>query len=533
MSERVEVETLIIGSGVAATAVAKELLGKNPKARILILEAGPRIEMKNFQLWENYMITGQKPYAYCEDLPYPSKDSYGQNHSIGSTTVPLNGSRLMIYGGSTVHWGGWSFRLKPEDFRLRTNTSKGADWPFDYAELEPFYGQAERFIGVAGDNDSSPCPRTDAYPFPAYPYTLEDSLMIEALEALELGYNHLPIARHGVADTTAPTAPCMTTGTCKYCPFGARFVAGNTLDLLRADHPSLEVRHDAVVERLDMSGARRVSGCTYTDRRERKTVEVGAQRVIVAAGAIESPKLLLRSRTPDWESGIGNAHDLLGRNLITHPYFIFQAELRQNPHGLRPEMDFPTLCSRHFDSRDEQCKGKFMFINPPGSPSIDIAKMMKKGMSREAIDAALVGETTIQIQGMLEVFSDPKNRVYNHDELNQFGLPQTVVDYSKPADFDDRMAEIEAIVGQIFARMGAVNTQRVTVSWRADHAAATCRMAADPEQGVVDANLKVHGVDNLYICSNAVFPSLGAVNPTLTLGALSLRLGQHLAGLQP
>jgi choline dehydrogenase-like flavoprotein len=76
--------------------------------------------------------------------------------------------------------------------------------------------------------------------------------------------------------------------------------------------------------------------------------------------------------------------------------------------------------------------------------------------------------------------------------------------------------------------MGAKLTGAPTISWRADHAACTCRMSDDPRQGVTDRNLRVHGVDNLYVCSNAVFPNIGSVNPTLTLTALALRLGEHL-----
>lgn len=527
------VQTLIVGSGVAATAIARELLAADPDAHILILEAGPRVEMKDFRLWENLVATGQKPYSYCEDLPYPTKDSYGQNQSRGQTTVPLQGSRLMIYGGSTVHWGGWSFRLKPEDFALQTNAGENIDWPFDYTDLEPYYTQAEAYIGVSGSAKGSPVPRDSEYPFPAFPYTLEDSIVIDAFEALDIDYSHLPIARHGITSTDGPHAPCQTTGTCKYCPFGARFVAGNTLDLLVQRYANLDVRYHAVVERLVMQSPTVVAGALWSDTHSQACYQTTADRVIVAAGAIESPKLLLRSRDDDWPHGIGNQHDLVGRNLITHPYFIIEATLPANPLGLRPEMDFPTLCSRHFDSAEEQKAGKFIFVNPPSSPAAsakgDIASMMKRGLSRDTIDAALAGETTVQLHGMVETFSRFDNRVQNVAATNQFGLPQTAVTYTQDPDFDARMQQVVDQAARVFEKMGATDVRLANVSWRADHAACTCRMAERPEDGVVDPNLRVHGVDNLYVCSNAVFPSLGAVNPTLTLSALSLRLGQHLA----
>ena len=123
------VETLIVGSGVAATALTQRLLEKNPNASILILEAGRRVKTKDFALWENYLVTNKLPYEQFWDLNYPARDYPGENLSIGSTEIPLNQARVFAYGGSTLHWGGWAFRLKPEDFLLHSNTGNGGDWP--------------------------------------------------------------------------------------------------------------------------------------------------------------------------------------------------------------------------------------------------------------------------------------------------------------------------------------------------------------------------------------------------------------------
>jgi len=112
--------------------------------------------------------------------------------------------------------------------------------------------------------------------------------------------------------------------------------------------------------------------------------------------------------------------------------------------------------------------------------------------------------------------------------LNKVGLPMTSVVFAQDPGFDARMLTIEKKTSEIFAAMGAKPDGTRSVSWRADHAASLCRMSTDERTGVVDANLKVHGTDNLFVISNAVFPNLGAVNPTLTLTALAFRLGDHL-----
>lgn len=90
----------------------------------------------------------QLPYSPYEDLPYPQRDSIGENASVGSTDVPLEGARVFTYGGTTMHWGGWSFRLKPEDFQLGPTTGEGIDWPFTYDTLERYYCEAEMHLAV-------------------------------------------------------------------------------------------------------------------------------------------------------------------------------------------------------------------------------------------------------------------------------------------------------------------------------------------------------------------------------------------------
>lgn len=530
-----KVDTLIIGSGVAGAAISQKILSDNPQASILMLEAGTRVKMKDFGKFQQYILNGSLPYTWCQDEDYPDRDEHkaGENASTGGTKMPLQGSRLMIYGGSTVHWGGWSFRLKPEDFRLKSNTNKSnsIDWPIDYKELEPYYCESEHYIGVSGDGDSGVVDRSGPYPYRAFPYTAEDGIVIKAMDKVNINYNHLPIARHGISGSESSHAPCQTTGACKYCPFGARYVAANYLDDMKRlnAYPNFVIQMGCVVEEILMDNAEHAKGVRYFDKNTNKRVEVEANLVVVAAGAIESAKLLLRSKSKGHENGIGNQHQLVGRNLVTHPYFIFEAILPENPDRLQPEMNFPTLVSRHFDSEAEQAKGKFIIINSPSSPVVQLGSWMQEGMSRADINKKLKGRQKIQLHGIMEVFSEPENRVQNLDKVNHIGLPETIVHFTKAKGFDDRLAEIKEHITTIFHEMGVKEDVILKMlSWRADHAGCLTRMSDSPETGVVDKDLKVFGVDNLYVCSNSSFSSMGAVNPTLTLGALSLRLGDHL-----
>ncbi len=533
-----KVDIVITGSGVAAAALAWKILRADPAASILVLEAGGKLKMRDFAIFQDYLVTNAEPYRAYWDLAYPTRDQEGENSNLGNTEVPIRQARLTMYGGSTVHWGGWSFRLKEEDFRLKSRTGVGIDWPIDYADLEPFYCEAEHYIGVSGDSSDATTPRTKDYPFRPFPFTWEDKRAVDALRKLNYRHSHLPIARLGVSNTISSHAPCQTTGKCKYCPFGARYVAANSLDALHSleVHPNFSIRTEIVVEEILMDAKDHAYGLRCLNRKTNQPETIEAETIIVASGAIESPKLLQRSISPYWTNGVGNDNGLAGRNFITHPYFFFEANIESNPEVMQPEMGFPTLVSRHFDSPEEQRAGKFILVNPSEYPRYgekdeklaDLAQLMQSGLTKDEIMKKVRGRATIQWQGMVETFSKAENRISCSKRVNRLGLPETEVYYSKDPGFDGRLVKIGEHVATIFNEMGAKDSRFQQVSWRADHAACTTRMANDPSQGVVDQDLKVHGVNNVYVCSNSSFSSLGAVNPTLTLTALSLRLGEHL-----
>ena len=532
-----KVDTLIIGSGVVATALTRRLLEHTPNMTILILEAGQRIKTKDFGIWEGWQASGNWPFPKMFDLPYPERDQPGENRLIGEssgipTAFTLQNGRALVYGGSTTIWGGWTFRRKPEDFYLKTNTGKGLDWPFDYETLEPYYCQAEDYLAISGDSKDTTVPRTKPYPFHEFPYSFVDQPVMAAMKKLGISYGHLPIARRGVSKIPSKHAPCQVTGTCDYCPFGARFVASDYMDDFRRwnDYPNLEIRLGAVVMTIRMATKRRAAGVVYRETATGKMITVDAKRVIVAAGTFESPKLLLRSTSKAWPDGVGNDTDNVGRYLITHPYMIYAGTLPKNPDKMQWELDFPTLVSRYFDTPEEQAKGKFVLVNAPNIAAQSVATLMQNGKTKAEIKAYIDGPTPISLHSMVEVFGEFENRVTNLDKINHLGMPEATIHMKPDEPALKRIQEIGEVVKKIFQEMGGdyADDNPSVNSWRCDHAASTCRMSTNPKDGVVDGNLRVHGTDNLYLCSNAVYPNLGAINPTDTVTALAFRLGDHL-----
>lgn len=518
------VDYLIVGSGVAAATIATRLLERNPSASILVLEAGQEVRARDRRLWWDYVVNGALPYE-------GGYDRVNDNISTGNTAWQMHQTRLMTYGGTTVHWGAWTPRMKPEDFYLYTNTGGGGDWMVDYDDLETYYCEAEEFLAVGGDSNESWMYRSKPFPLPPFPYISADEELIEAFEANGVEPGRMPLARYN---------KCMSTGTCRYCPVGARYSAQYTNQALEQRYNDFEIHTASVVTRILVDGKRKVRGVEYlhmdakydTDRAKRCIVH--AETVILCAGAIESPKLLMLSKSSEYENGIGNDHELVGRYLVSHSFISVTGTAVKNENKLISEFNFPTLMSRTFDTESYQGDGKiFMFRNQmlPG-PIGGWSAYMQENKSRKEIDEAATGPR----QAGLSAFFEEKGRWSNYlkpckERTNQFGMPLTEIHFDRDKQVLQNMNRRLSKLAEIFSHMSNY-TETEPKLWGAVgyHASGTCRMGATPEDGVVDGDLRVHDVDNLYVCSTAVFPSVGAVNPTLTLVALAFRLADHLNG---
>jgi choline dehydrogenase-like flavoprotein len=153
---------------------------------------------------------------------------------------------------------------------------------------------------------------------------------------------------------------------------------------------------------------------------------------------------------------------------------------------------------------------------------------MIQGKSRAEIQAILSGPMELELQAFYEEKGLYGNRLTPKPGTNRFGLPLTHIDYQRDPRFPARATKRLELMKVVFKEMGFEITSSGWDDPGGHHATSTCRMGTTPEEGVTDLNMKVFGTDNLYVCSNAAFPTCTAVNPTLTLTAMSMRLGDHL-----
>ncbi len=504
---------LIVGSGVAGTVLARQLLSAGDDHDVTMLEAGPDRATNNYRAWLDYLMADPSPYEQFWEPPRTEHERFG-----------LRGSRLFVKGGTTNHWGGWSLRFKPEDFELGSRTGNGADWPIGYDDLAPYYGQAEILLGIEGDSDNDDPPRYgDRFPFPAAPYTLNDMPVIEALESLGMSYSHMPMARN--ADK------CLTTGTCRYCPVNARYSATFDLTELQSEYGArLRVLTGSPVTEILMDGKRRARGARFLDMASGESKSIEGDSVAICSGTVESTKLLLASAGSDWPEGIGNDSGHVGRHLIGHPLIFAEGTRPGNPERAHQELGFITLASRHFDTPEWQREGKMLFARVGDSGETFLEREILANVPRAEIEDKMASGMHLALEASVEQFESPGNGVRLGGETEQPGLRATQIDFAVNETTQRALETHRQHLIDVLRAAGCPQDSIRTELIKPDgaHATSTCRMSASDDDGVVDRDLRVHGTDNLYVCSNGVFPNVTAVNPTLTVAALAARLADHL-----
>lgn len=410
-----------------------------------------------------------------------SRYDKGDYESVGNRKYPLHGLAVLARGGSTLGWTGDAYRLKPEDFILRSRTGLGADWPITYDQLEPYYAQAEATLNVAGNSaDDGHPPRSSDFPIPARPFHARDEPFRKLLAAHGWPPMHHNISLSGRGGVLT----------------GDELIDG--LETLAG----FKLLTRVVAQRLTCSQRGRVDTVICRDLLRESTLEIAAERIVVCAGGIETPLLLLASANAFWPDGIGNDTGHVGQHLVSHTGLALGGRMRSRwfngPIGA-------TLATRHFDSPDHQRSGKHLLIWRPAPSGL------------------------LFINAVIEQFTDNKSSIQVGTGTTSFGTPRPVITLMHT---DEHKAVTATIWSKILALAGQIDASfRFKRRFVHAHPMCTCRMADDPAQGVTDANLRVHGVENLFLCGSAVFSSGGASNPTVTIAALAHRLGEHLSVL--
>ncbi len=497
---RLECDVAIIGSGVGGGTMAWAL--RDSGARVLLIEQGDFLP-REWQNWSARAIHQESHYRNSD--PWVGPD--------GVSAVPGN---YHYVGGSSKLYGATMPRLRPQDFgELQTADGLSPAWPLTYDELEPYYQRAEELFWVHGDNDDTAVPRSQPYPYPPLPHEPAIQRLVKGLSRQGLHPFHLPQAvdwRDGGA--------CVLCRTCDSyaCMLDAKGEADVCAVRPALQSPTVRLLTNAAVRRVVTNdGGDSVTGLEVAHKRG--AVSVTASKYVLAAGAVNSAALLLRSRGPHAPEGVANGSGMVGRNYMAHPSSFVV--------GVRPTRENRLVYEKTVGFND------WYFAGPTTPHPLGHVQALGKLQGRTIASARRwvpepilewMTQRSVELIAMTEDIPSPDSRV-TVDAEGRIHLDWKVTNLAAHEELVKRTARAMRRSGYPL-----VFTQRLP--WFAtSHQCGTATMGADPSASVVDPQCKSHDVDNLWIADSSVFPSSAAVNPALTIAANVLRISAGVAGV--
>jgi choline dehydrogenase-like flavoprotein len=520
-ARRDPVDVVVVGAGFAGAAFAWRLSQQRPKLRIVVLDRGGWVDRAamptttaqwqraNLGAWHispnGRLAAGGNPFS----ADYPVNDSH-------SVFKPLMWNAL---GGSTINWAAHFPRFHPSDFHTRSLDGVGDDWPFSYSQLEPWYDLNDARMGISGLAGDPAYPPKPARPMPPVPLGRMGRRAAEAFD--RLGWHWWPVDAAVNMGEYGGRAAC---NFCAPCLSGCVRDAKASVDvtyLKDAVASGVEVRPHSIVQQVEMAGGR-ATGIRYRDGAGRDVVQPAAV-VVVAGNGIGTARLLLAS---------GLSSPALGRNLMFHG----GAQVR----GLfDEEFDGPTgpngcaIYSHQFYETDRSrgfVRGVHLQVTRE-MPLLTQAARLDRPWGASA-HAAVSEEfrRSMTVLVLNEDLPEAHNCVSLTERIEADGLPGVKVDYvlsdhsRRALDFGLDRAE------EVLRAAGARKVIRFDVApltgW---HLLGTARMGSDPATSVVDDDGRCHQVENLIVADGSIFPTVAAVNPGSTIGAVALRLADRLA----
>ena len=534
MANDITADILIIGTGIAGAVAGAKLAQKGLK--VAFLESGKRINRADAvqTFWDAKIKVPESAYPNDPTAPHPVShriaDYYQQ---MGPED--FKSTYIKVVGGTTWHWLGTTLRNVPADFKLKSLYGHAVDWPFDYDALEPFYLAAEQEIGVAGDNDEDlGSPRSGNFPMPVIPMTYLDKQFAKALDGTKYQVRSTPQGRNSTFHADRPE--CCGNGSCiPICPIQAKYDA--TVHVFQAEAAGAVVYDETTATRLNLGTDGQIASVDFR-RADGTTGTATGKVVVVAAHAIETPRLLLNSAQEGAPNGIANSSDQVGRNLMDHPSKLSWAETPEPVWPFRGPLSTSGIENlRDGEFRKDRAAFRIEIGNdghswPTGAPLSTAADLAKTGLRGAELDAAIKKATSRQIRlaSLVEQSPDAENRVtLDPDKRDANGMPLPRIQYDYSDYTRAGLDAAQAAHDEVFAAMGATNINHAEDINGSGHVIGTTRMGLDAASAVVDADLRSFDHRNLFLLGSGTFPTSATANPSLTIAALSLRAVDAIA----
>lgn len=544
-----EFDVVIIGAGIAG-GLSASVLAK-AELRVLILEAGDEFHQRQDYLNRFYSADNNKKFLV--DTAYPMFPqarfpTYAKNEEYviqsGPTHEQFQTAYVRMMGGTTLYWLGTALRMHPNDYQIQTLYGIGKDWPISYQELEPWYCAAEREIGVSGlEHDIPESPMSHPYPMPEIKMSYLGKLIKHTIEGQvfddkKIMVSHTPQARNSVAGYQNRPACAGFHNCIPICPVQAKYDALVHLKIAKQFNAEIQAQSVAYQVVADSNGD--INHVKYM-RWDGSKHQVTARVYLLAAHAIEIPKLLLNSRTNEYSAGIANRSDQVGRNLMDHPHQMSYALTKEPVYPMRSSYSTSGVESLN-DGAFRKHRAAFRlqisdtgWAWPTGAPYSDADQAIDAGLFGDALNHSIKDTVSRQLSfnSLVEMLPDPNNRVTLAPEVDILGIPQPAIKFKIDDYARAGLARARDFHKMVFKQLQVTDEHHLTDDqWLGSgHIIGTTTMGDHPLTSVVDKNLRCHDHKNLFILGSSVFPSSFTSNPTLTIAALALRAADHIKKL--
>jgi choline dehydrogenase-like flavoprotein len=503
-------DVIIIGSGAGGGTLAYRLAPTG--LRVLILERGgylPR-EPEN---WDSREIFGKERYV-AKEMWYDKHGTAFRPHA------------QYYVGGNTKVYGAILFRLREEDFgEVRHYGGVSPAWPISYADMEPYYAQAEELYLVHGQAGEDPTEgfRSGPFPHPAVSHEPRIQQLHHDLQRAGLNPFHLPVGLD-LNETDPEQGRCVRCSKFDGFPCLTDGKADAHVRCIRPalTHPNVTLKTHSKVLRLETDGSGHSVTRVVVDRGGVEETYSGSV-VVVSCGAANSAALLLRSASDRHPNGLANSSDQVGRNYMAHLNSAVIA-LSQTPN---PTKFQKTLGLNDYYLGADDSELPLGHIQMLGKSDKSI---LRAGAPWFAPGMALdyMAKHSLDFWLTTEDLPHPGNRV-TVDRQGDLHLAKTYYNLEAHKRLLGKLKDLLGPLGcheTAIPRWSVLN-QQIPIAGIA-HNCGTARFGHDPATSVLDVNCKAHDLDNLYVVDTSFFPSSSAVNPALTAMANALRVGDHL-----
>jgi choline dehydrogenase-like flavoprotein len=532
------VDFVIIGSGAAGGVLAKELSTNGFK--VVVLEQGPYRKATDFEHDElaayvlDYWTGGNEMHQQT------ARADESQEATVASSP-PAN--YAMQVGGSSVIFSANFWRFREIDFNERSvlgpiSGTNFADWPINYAELEPYYTKVDWEVGISGAPGPDDAFRSKPFPVPPIPINSSGVLLERAANTLGISVQVEPLAILSQVHNGRP--PCINCGFCSYfgCEVGAKSSSLAAMIPVAEASGNCEIRAECAAFRIETNAEGRADEVLYYDPDGNERSQK-ARAVIVSANGAETPRLLLNSANDAYPDGLANSSGFVGRNLMTNTY-VGAGAVFEHPLNEFKGVQVTRVSHEFYESDPARgfyggfgidARGGFRSTpmvyaavsSVPGEPTWGAE--YKASLSHNYVRSmSISGDGTSLPLDRNNITIDPVAK-------DRWGRPSIRVTHKEHDDDIALKHFMQDRAMEILDAAGAVKSWRYPIgdSLGGVHLLGTCRMGDDPQTSVVDKYHRTHDIPNLFLCDGSSFVTSGRGQPTMTIMALAFRAAEHIA----